>query len=148
MFNVKISIPTYQVGSFGRLSQQGEVEISSEVNSLSEEYPHMKEQVDELLKQAGAENRLILDVEALEAKRAKMQHNLDCLQDNLKCAQKQLRRLENFLQRLGIDPQSHTYSLMINEDIALAATTDHAADVVVEAEVDPIPLNSGAGEEF
>ena len=148
MFNVKISIPTYQVGSLGRLSQQGEIELSSEVNSLSEEYPVMKAQVDALLKEVGAENRLILDVEALEAKREKMQCNLDRLQDNLECAQKQLRRLENFLKRLGIDPKAHTYSLIINEDIALAATTDDAADVVVEAEVDPLPFDLGEEEEF
>jgi len=79
VFNVKFSIPTYQANSWGRLSEQGRVEISSDLDSLSTEYPVMKAQVDALLKKAGAENRLILDIEALEAKREKVQSEFDIL---------------------------------------------------------------------
>jgi hypothetical protein len=60
MFNVKISVPTYQASSWGQLDKQGEVQISADVDSLSQEYPVMKAQIDELLKEASAENRLSL----------------------------------------------------------------------------------------
>jgi hypothetical protein len=55
-------------------------------------------------------------------------------------------RRQNFLKRLGIDPRAYTYTLNISDDLALkAATTDNSSDVdvVVEAEADPIPFNSG-----
>jgi hypothetical protein len=138
MFNVKISIPTYQANSWGRLSEQGEVQISSDVDTLSTEYPVVKAQVDALLKEAGAENRLILDMEALEAKRGKQQSELDILQDRTNLAKKQLRRLENFLKRLGIDPVAHTYTLHISDDVALNAANSDDSGNVVEAQVAPI----------
>jgi hypothetical protein len=64
---------------------------------------------------------LILDIEALEAKREKMQRDLDILTDNINLAKKQLRRLENFLKRLGIDSKAYTYNLHISNDLALRA---------------------------
>jgi chromosome segregation ATPase len=143
MLNVKISVPTYKANSWGRLDQKGEVEISSEVNSLSEDYPRIKAQVDELLEKANAENRLILDLESLEAAREKEQNTLDDLQNRIEQAHHQLRLLENFLKRLGIDPRAYTYTLNISDDLALkTATTEESDDVAVEVEVDPIPFDS------
>jgi uncharacterized protein (DUF3084 family) len=86
MFNVKISLPTYTKNSWGRLDKQGEVQISSDVNSLSQEYPRIKAQVDELLEKANAENRLILDLELLEAAREKKQNSLDDLDNKIEQA--------------------------------------------------------------
>jgi ferritin-like metal-binding protein YciE len=100
----------------------------------------MKAQIDELLKEASAENRLVLDLKELERKCENKQRSLNILQDKINIARQQLRRMEDFLKRLGIDPAS--YTLMISEDIALkAAATNESDDVVVEAEVDPIPFN-------
>jgi hypothetical protein len=142
MLNVTISVPTYKSNSWGRLDKQGEVQISSEVNSLSEEYPRIKAQVDELLEKANAENRLILDLESLEAAREKQQNTLDDLQDRIEQARHQLRLLENFLKRLGIDPRAYTYTLNISDDLALKTATNDESDVAVEVEVDPIPFDS------
>jgi len=147
MFNIKISVPTYQANSWGQLDKQGEVQISADVDSLSQEYPVMKAQIDQLLQEASAENRLVLDLEELKRKCENKQRSLDILQDKINVACQQLRRMEDFLRRLGINPAS--YSLMISEDIALkAATTDESGDVVVEAEVDPILFDSEAEGEF
>jgi chromosome segregation ATPase len=142
MFNVTISIPAYKSNGWGRLDKQGEVQISSEVNSLSEEYPRIKAQVDELLEKANAENRLILDFESLQAAREKEQNTLDDLEDKIEQARHQLRLLENFLKRLGIDPRAYTYTLNISDDLALKATNDESNDVAVEVEVDQIPFDS------
>jgi chromosome segregation ATPase len=147
MLNVKISVPTYKANSWGRLDQKGEVEISSEVNSLSEEYPRIKAQVDELLEKANAENRLILDLESLETALEKKQNTLDDLQDKIEQARHQLRLLENFLKRLGIDPRAYTYTLNISDDLALKTATNEDSDnVAVEVEVDPIPFDSLGGD--
>ena len=148
MFNVKISLPTYQANSWGQLDKQGELQISADVDSLSQEYPVMKAQIDELLREASAENRLVLDLKDLERKCENKQRSLNILQDKINVARQQLRRMEDFLKRLGIDPAS--YTLIIDEKVALnAATADESDDVVVEAEVDPIPFDSeGSSHEF
>jgi hypothetical protein len=143
MLNVKISVPTYQANSWGQLDKQGEVQISADVDSLSQEYPVMKAQIDELLREASAQNRLVLDLAVLERKCENKQRSLQILQDKINIARQQLRRMEDFLKRLGIDPAS--YTLIIDEKVALnAVTTDGLGDVVVEAEVDPIPFDSEA----
>src|SRR4028119_19591 len=143
MFNVKISVPTYQANSWGQIDKQGEVQISADVDSLSQEYPVMKAQIDELLKEVSAENRLVLDLKELERKCENKQRSLNILQDKINIARQQLQRMEDFLKRLGINPAS--YTLMISSDIALkAATIDESDDVVVEAFVDPIPFDSEA----
>ncbi len=102
----------------------------------------MKAQIDELLKEASAENRLVLDLKELERKCENKQRSLDILQDKINVARQQLRRMEDFLKRLGINPAS--YTLMIDEKVALNAATADSSGDVVEAEVDPIPLDSGA----
>ena len=147
MFNVKISVPTYQANSWGQLDKQGEVQISADADSLSQEYPVMKAQIDELLKEANAENRLVLDLKELERKCENRQRSLDILQDKINIARQQLRRLETFLKRLGIDPTS--YTLIVDEKVALrAATTDDSGEVVaVEAEVDSTSFERNTDEQ-
>jgi chromosome segregation ATPase len=107
----------------------------------------MKAQIDELLKEANAENRLVLDLKELERKCENKQRSLDILQDKINMARQQLRRLETFLKRLGIDPTS--YTLIVDEKVALrAATTDDSGEVVaVEAEVDSIPFERSTDEQ-
>jgi hypothetical protein len=146
MFSVKISVPTYKANSWGQLDKQGEVQISADVDSLSQEYPVMKAQIDELLREASAENRLALDLTALEPKCEHKQKSLNILEDKINVARQQLRPMEAFLKRLGIDPTS--YRLIIDEKVALreATTADSGEVVAVEAEVDPIPFDLGTDE--
>jgi chromosome segregation ATPase len=108
MFNVKICVPTYKVNSWGQLDKQGEVQISADVDSLSQEYPVMKAQIDELLRKASAENSLVLDLKELDHKCEQRQKSLNILQDKINVARQQLRRMEDFLKRLGIAPASYT----------------------------------------
>ena len=130
MINVRFSIPTYQADASRRFYEQGEVQISSDVDNLSAEYPIIKAQLDELLKDLNAENRLILNVEALEARREKVQSELDTLRKNIDLAKIQLRRLENFLSRLGIDPRAYTETLHISDDVSLKAANPDESDMI------------------
>jgi hypothetical protein len=92
MLNLKLSVPTYKVDSWKQLDTQGTLEISSEVDSLSEGYASIKAQVDELLTQASAENRLVLDLKDLESQRQNKQQSLHFLQNKINIATQQLRR--------------------------------------------------------
>ena len=146
MFHVKFSVPTYITNDFGPLDKKGEVQISSDVDTLSDEYPRLKAQIDDLLKEVGAENRLVLDLEELERKCNQRKNTLYNLQEKIKVARQQLLRMEAFLKRLGIDPTS--YTLIIDEKVALreAANDDSDEGVSVEVEVDPIPFDSGTNK--
>ena len=85
---------------------------------------------------------MVLDLKELERKCENKQRSFNILQDKINVARQQLRRTEDFLKRLGIDPAS--YTLIIDEKVALnAVTSDESDEVVVEAEVDPIPFDSG-----
>lgn len=139
MFNVKISVPTYRLNTWGHLDKQGEVELSAEVDALSDGYAALKEQVDELLAQVKAENRVVTELGTINSEIDKSQKTLRRLNERIDAAKSQLERLEKFLRRLGIDPNS--YSLDINSNPALDAAIDEPA-VAVEVETYPIPFDS------
>jgi chromosome segregation ATPase len=139
MFSIKISIPTYKANSWGQLDKQGEVQISAEVDSLSDGYAALKVQVDELLAQANAENQIVVNLQKLGNEIDRRESTLRMLNDKIETARAQLQRLEKFLRRLGIDPAS--YSLDISNH-ALESAMDEAEEAVaVEAECDPIPFD-------
>jgi DNA repair exonuclease SbcCD ATPase subunit len=145
MFNIKISTPTYKANSWQQLDKQGELQISSEVDSLSDGYLALKVQVKELLTQANAENEIVVSLQQLGEKIERREATLRTLDDKIQTARTQLQRLEKFLKRLGINPAG--YSLDISNH-ALESATDGETEesVAAEAEVDPIPFDSaGSG---
>ena len=148
MINIKISVPTYKSNSWGQLDKHGEVQISSDVDSLSSGYFLLKTQIDELLSQANAENQIVLDLQKLGSEvDSRRQDTLRNLNQKIDVAKSQLQRLEKFLRRLGIDPTS--YHLDINSAFLDSVTVDEPESVYVEAEVDPIPFDSeGISREF
>ncbi|WP_293157766.1 MULTISPECIES: hypothetical protein [unclassified Microcoleus] len=138
MVNIKISIPTYKANSWGQLDKQGEVQISAEVDSLSDGYAALKAQIDELLTQTNAENQIVVNLQKLGNEIDRRESTLRMLNDKIKTARAQMQRLEKFLRRLGINPA--TYSLDINSH-ALESAGEAEESVEVEAEVDPIPFD-------
>ena len=139
MVSIKISIPTYKANSWGQLDKQGEVQISAEVDSLSDGYAALKVQVDELLAQANAENQIVVNLQKLGNEIDRRKATLRTLNDKIETARAQLQRLEKFLRRLGINPAN--YSLDISNH-ALGSVMDETEEsVAVEAKVDPIPFD-------
>jgi chromosome segregation ATPase len=140
---IKISVPTYTANSWGQLDKQGEIEVSAEVDSLSEGYTALKTQIDELLTQTNAENKIVTDIQIINSQIDRRKKILRDLDEKTERAKAQLQRLEKFLRRLGINPTD--YSLEISTNPALDAATDKSEEVVaVEAEVDPIPFSQAS----
>ena len=147
MINIKISVPTYKSNSWGQLDKHGEVEINSDVDSLSGGYFLLKAQIDELLTQVNAENQMVLDFQKLDSEVDRRKNTLRNLNQKIDVAKSQLQRLEKFLRRLGIDPTS--YHLDINSVVLDAAVDESEETFIVEAEVDPILFDSeGISHEF
>lgn len=141
MFNIKISVPTYKVNSWGQLDARGEIVVSAEVDNLSEGYQVLKTQIDELLIQSNAENQIVVDLQKLNSQIDRRQETLKHLNHKVGLAKSQLQRLEKFLRRLGIDPQSYLLEISSNPILDAAIMDESEKVVAVEAEVDPIPFD-------
>lgn len=147
MFNIKISVPTYKVNSWGQLNAQGEIVVSAEVDNLSEGYQALKTQIDELLIQSNAENQIVVDLQKLSSEIDRRQETLKNLNHKVGLAKSQLQRLEKFLRRLGIDPQSYSLEISSNPTLDAAIMDEPEEFVSVEAEVDPIPFDSATNSD-
>ena len=141
MINVKITAPVFKKGDFGYIESKADIQISGNFESFSEGYVFLRAQVDELLQAQQAENTLLLNHDGLQQEITKKERTLHSLNKDIEVARDQLQRLQNFLQRLGIDPTA--YSLLIaNKSIELSTSSGVCAEVV-----DPLPFNLLDGDD-
>ena len=104
MTYLKISIPIYKRNQWRNLEKDGRVEVSSEVDNLSEGYQSLKLEVDKLLSEINAENRLAKEVHELESEIEDKALKLKYLVKDIEKATEHYENLKIFLERLGIDP--------------------------------------------
>jgi hypothetical protein len=131
MITIKLTAPVWKKDEFGRFDRTADIEIAGDFDSLSEGYKFLRTQIDELLSEQRADNTLSLNHEELRKEIANKERKLELINRDLEVAEKQLLRLQNFLQRLGIDPTG--YSLVLADKPIESSTS---VDVEV---VDPIP---------
>jgi len=141
MINVKIKAPVFKRNEFGYLEPKADIQIAGDFDSFSEGYAFLRTQIDELLQKQQADNTLLLNHDGLQEEIAKKERTLQRLNTDIKIAKNQLQRLQNFLQRLGIDPTA--YSLLIaNQSLELTTSSGVCAEVV-----DPIPFDLSDGDD-
>ena len=86
---------------------------------------------------------MLLKLHDLEKHISRREKTLQSLDNKIEIAKGQLQRLQNFLERLGIDPGS--YSLFIAaQPIGLKSASEV---VTTEVENDPIPFNCSDDDE-
>ncbi|MEG4037669.1 hypothetical protein QUA03_28130 [Microcoleus sp. S36b_A4] len=107
MTYLKISIPVYKKDKWERLEKDGKLEVSSEVDSISDGYQILKDQLDDLLAELDAQNRLAEDAQQLEAEIKQKSYTLKTLTKDIERATAHYQSLKLFLERLGIDPAAH-----------------------------------------
>jgi hypothetical protein len=73
---LKISIPIYKIDKWDRLEKDGKIEVSSEVDSLTDGYESLRIQIDNLLAQLDASVRLADDASKLETEIAQKAYTL------------------------------------------------------------------------
>jgi hypothetical protein len=144
MFHLKIAIPTYKRDTFHNLQSPGELQVSAEVDVLSEGYQDLKLKLDELLRSIEAENQIVLDLASLHDNIAAKTRTLNRLENDIIAARKQLQKLEAFLQLLGISPTSHYLDIdnKVLRPILEARSTEVKAET--EAEVDSTSFDEGS----
>ncbi|MEG3845239.1 hypothetical protein [Microcoleus sp. herbarium14] len=101
---LKISIPVYKKHKWESLSQDGKIEVSSEVDHLEDGYEELKIQIDHLLSKLDAQNRLAENVANLENEIQDKSCTLRTLLRDIDNATAHYQNLKLFLENLGVDP--------------------------------------------
>ena len=93
---LKISLPVYKKYQWERLEKDGKIEVSSEVDSLTDGYEFLKIQIDNLLSELDAQNRLADDADKLEREIQQKTHTLKSLVKDIEKATKHYEKLRFF----------------------------------------------------
>ena len=101
---IKISIPVYKKSNWNTLKKDGTVKVSSDVDNLSEGYQLLKVEIEKLLAEVDAENRLTNQVHQLEKEIEKKTQTLRDLVRDIEKVTEHYDNLKIFLKNLGIDP--------------------------------------------
>jgi hypothetical protein len=104
MAYLKIKIPIYKKTKWETLKKDGTLEVSAEVDSLSEGYEMLNKQLDNLLAELDAQNRLAEDAETLERQIEEKARDLKCITKDIEISTEHYKCLRLFLETLGIDP--------------------------------------------
>ena len=93
---LEISVPVYRRDRWGRLERDGKIQVSSEVDTLSEGYKSLKQELDVLLAQVEAETRLAQTVMELEEEIDKKTYTLTRLSQDIERASEHYKNLKIF----------------------------------------------------
>jgi hypothetical protein len=122
-------------GTWEKYQVDGSIELEGDFAELSD----LKERIQELLCEAGAEYQLLRDHQQIKDLIASCERTLEGTREQISVAQRQYRRLGRFLKACGIDPQES--SLVFRERLLeLNSLNSASVDVVEEGDDDPIPF--------
>jgi len=100
---LKLSVPVYRKDRWDRLELDGRIEVSSEVDTLSEGYQSLKQEIDTLLTQIEAETCLAQTALELQKEIDGKTYTLTRLAQDIERASGHYKNLKIFLENLGID---------------------------------------------
>ena len=128
---IKFSIPVYKKGNWNTLKKDGTVKVSSDVDSLSEGYQLLKNEVEKLLAEIDAENRLADHAHQLDQEIEDTTRILKNLLCDIKRATEHYDNLKLFLERLGIDPVAPRLTfdkrfLLCDDSLSQVEAVDHS----------------------
>ena len=146
MINVNITAPVFKKDDFGHFDRKADIQIAGDFESFSAGYTFLRTQIDELLQAHQADNTLLLNHDGLQQEIANKERTLQLLNRDIKTAKKQLQRLQNFLQRLGIDPTAYSL-LLANKPIGSSTSSVVDADVVDPSPYDLLDRDNSADED-
>jgi hypothetical protein len=100
---LRISVPVYTRDKWNSLDRTGTVKVSSEVDCLTEGYHVLKSEIDKLLTEVNAENRLAKNLLDLDNEIQEKTFALRAILRDIKQATDHYNDLRLFLEKLGID---------------------------------------------
>ena len=128
MAYLKITIPVYKPGRWDTFSKDGEIEVSTDVDSLSEGYESLKEQVDKLLVELNASTRLAKMARSMESEIEEKALTLKHLKKDIETATQHYEDLKIFLKAFGVVPDASR--LTFDKRLLLSESSKAEVEVV------------------
>jgi hypothetical protein len=128
--HLELSVPVYRRDKWGRLEKDGKIEVSSEVDTLSEGYLAVKKELETLLTQVDIETRLAEDALTLQLEIEEQTRKLTELKKDIERASEHYKSLRLFLEKLGIDPNKK--HLTFDKQLLLSSASVSQIDVMAE----------------
>ncbi len=115
MPTLKISLPVYKLGTYSKLEIDGQIEVFSSCDNLSDAYEQLLPQIDHLIDKLQSQAHIAESIHKLEVKLSQTQYDLKSATHRLRRATKQYERLKVFLQQFGVSAADT--SLIINNNV-------------------------------
>lgn len=106
MTHLKISVPVYKKGRWDSFHKKGKVEVTSDVDDLSQGYEALKKQIDNLLAELDASTRLAESAGSMEREIEEKACVLKSLKRDIERATQHYEDLKIFLKAFGVDPDA------------------------------------------
>lgn len=126
--HIKIRIPVYKKNSWGSFDRQGKLEVSSDVEALSESYTALKREIDQLVSEMDGSVRLAGSLHEMETEIKTAAQTLERLKTDIDKATRHYESLKLFLKQFGVDPQANR--LTFDERLRLESSSEAAIEVL------------------
>lgn len=131
---LEIAIPVYRRDRWNRLERDGKIQVSSEVDTLSEGYKSLKQELDALLAQVDAETRLAQTALELQEEIDKKNYTLTRLAQDIEKASEHYKNLKILLENLGVDITKKQLTFDTHLLLSSGSVSDVAATPSFESE--------------
>jgi len=101
---LEIFVPVYRKDRYELLEEQGKIQVSSEVDTLSGGYKALKAEIEALMKEVNGQTRLADEVGTLEREIETKTRILNHIVKDIERATEHYNNLKLLLQSFGIDP--------------------------------------------
>ena len=126
--HIKIRIPVYKKNDWGSFDRQGKVEVSSDVEALSEGYAALKGEIDQLVSEMDGSIRLAGSLREMETEIKTAAQTLEQLKRDIDKATRHYESLKLFLKQFGVDPQASR--LTFDKKLRLESSSEAAIEVL------------------
>lgn len=103
MIHLKISIPVFAKDKWDSFEKKGKIEVTSNVDNLSEGYEALRNQIDHLVQELDASTRLAEKAEKMDREIEEKAYTLKCLKKDIEKATQHYEDLKIFLTAFGVD---------------------------------------------
>jgi hypothetical protein len=115
MPTLKISLPVYKLGSYAKHEVDGQIEVFSTYDNLSDAYDQLVPQIDHLIEKLQSQACIAKSIDKLQIELDSKANELKNVIHKLRRATKQYQRLRVFLQQFGVEGSDNC--LIINNSV-------------------------------
>ena len=125
---IKINIPIYKKNEWGSFDRKGKLQISSDVEAISEGYAALKKEIDQLISEMDGSVRLAGSLNEMKTEIITAAQTLERLKRDIDKATRHYESLKLFLNQFGVDTQASR--LTFDGRLRLESSSEAAVEVL------------------